>query len=954
MLARSVFIACLSAFIASARSVAAAGPFDAERWAAAHNWTAGPPTGDADSQTAVAAAAADGPSSSSNAPDLRPPPLSKLALNETLQSASGGSKYSVADLSASQKSDIIRLAELVIASSVTPDVALFAAGRNCSYLRANWTCTAGFFCQDPSENGNVTHPPPESNRCSPGFLCPPDTYQPLYCCPGFYCPTPANVFTCPEGNWCPVGTTRPLTCSFLAWCPEGTEAAPRFGVAAFLAGTFIVMTGFFQVRRWSMRKRNVKYRKRLDVKEAQKEDAAMSSEHADSQSPEDFEFDDTETLADTPIETPVPSVAGGIRRFDIEFDNLGLTLPDGVEIMKGVSGTLKAGRLCAVMGPSGAGKTTFVSLLTNKAKRSEGTVRINGNVEELSTYRKLIGFVPQEDIMLRELTVRDILMHSALMRLPVEWSIQRKKGLVLDTIAFLGLEHVMNSTVGDEVERGISGGQRKRVNIGMELVAAPSVLFLDEPTSGLDSATSYEVCKLLHTIAREQSMTIASIIHSPSPPSFEQFDDLLLLGKGGRIVYFGPRAEASAYFASIGFENKQEASPSDFFMDIATGRVPCAFLKAFKPPMLFACWEYKMQGSDPALGLKTRFIVQRKKTMIQRLETKSQFLAIGASILLSWGQYWTDVSQEMWHTARQVFAQDPIRSTPNLLMVFWLCYKRACSQLYRSRSGFWFDQMVHLLCGIFISVATLNNDYVGLFPQKMCELAPPSLQAGIGCGKPGDGLAVSGMFISLGILFAGVTVGGATFGRERVVFWRDVASGMPALPYFFAKWIADIPRMLIANVMFTCALVLLLPFHSDLASIFLLVQMLYLAAFSLGYFLSSLLEPSAVPLATTGFVLLWAMLFGGVTPDLWMVNRDPAFAPFRWIWGISAPRWTIEAWYIKESQARPWRELHEDDLSHDYHRDNYGKALGAVAYIAVGWALMALVALKLVNRGKQK
>ncbi|KAJ3159427.1 hypothetical protein HDU86_001745 [Geranomyces michiganensis] len=750
----------------------------------------------------------------------------------------------------------------------------------------------------------------------------------------------------------------PISCSFLAWCPEGTASAQRFGVAGFLAATFIVMTAFFQVRRWSMRKRNVKYRKRLDIKELQKENNAItssSSEQTLNQSPQDAELEDEDTLAGSVrAQSPVPSVSEGYRRFDIQFDNLGLTLPDGVEIMKGVSGTLKAGRLCAVMGPSGAGKTTFVSLLTNKAKRSEGTVRINGNVAELSTYRKLIGFVPQEDIMLRELKVRDILMHSALMRLPVEWSLQRKKELVLDTIAFLGLEHVMNSTVGDEVERGISGGQRKRVNIGMELVAAPSVLFLDEPTSGLDSATSFEVCKLLHTIAREQSMTIASIIHSPSPPSFEQFDDLLLLGKGGRIIYFGPRIEAPAYFASIGFENKQDASPSDFYMDIATGRVPCAFLKAFKPSMLFACWEYKMEGSDPALGLKTRFMVQRKKTILQRLETKSQFLAIVAGIVLSWGHYWTDVSQEMWQTARQVFEKDPIRSTPSLLMVFWLCYKRACSQLYRSRSGFWFDQTVHLLCGIFISVATLNNDYLGLFPRKMCMLAPPALQAGIGCGKPGDTLAISGMFISLGILFAGVTVGGATFGRERVVFWRDVSNGMPAVPYFFAKWIADLPRMLIATVMFTCALVLLLPFHSELSSIFLLVQMLYFAAFSMGYFLSSLLEPSAVPLATTGFVLLWAMLFGGVTPDLWSVNREATFAPFRWVWGISPPRWTVEAWYIKETQARPWLELHNDDLSHDYNRDNYGRALGAVSYIAIGWAMLALMALKLVNRDKQK
>lgn len=121
------------------------------------------------------------------------------------------------------------------------------------------------------------------------------------------------------------------------------------------------------------------------------------------------------------------------------------------------------------MGPSGAGKTTFISLLTGKAKRTSGRVKINGKLEELNQYRKLIGFVPQEDVMIRILTVRDILTHSALCRLPADWLISHKKDKVLRTINFLGLSHVMDSIIGDESNRGISGGQRKRVNIGMEV-----------------------------------------------------------------------------------------------------------------------------------------------------------------------------------------------------------------------------------------------------------------------------------------------------------------------------------------------------------------------------------------------------------------------------------------------------------------------------------------------------
>lgn len=148
-----------------------------------------------------------------------------------------------------------------------------------------------------------------------------------------------------------------------------------------------------------------------------------------------------------------------------------------------------------------------------------------------------------------------------------------KRLKVLEVIQFLGLGHIMDNPIGDVETRGISGGERKRVNIGMELVASPSILFLDEPTSGLDSATSLEVCKLLKQIAQDQFLTVAAVVHSPSPHAFNQFDDLLLLGSGGRVVYSGPRDEAAQYFESIGYPMPNDESPADFFIALAAGRV---------------------------------------------------------------------------------------------------------------------------------------------------------------------------------------------------------------------------------------------------------------------------------------------------------------------------------------------------------------------------------------------
>jgi len=137
------------------------------------------------------------------------------------------------------------------------------------------------------------------------------------------------------------------------------------------------------------------------------------------------------------------------------------------------------------MGPSGAGKTTFLNLMSGKVDRTGGTLKVNGVETELTRFRNVIGFVPQEDIMLRELTVEENVTHSALMRLPTGWSHEKKLARVDEVLESLEIDHIRDCVVGDEKRRGISGGERKRVNIAMEMVTKPSLLCLDEPTSGL-------------------------------------------------------------------------------------------------------------------------------------------------------------------------------------------------------------------------------------------------------------------------------------------------------------------------------------------------------------------------------------------------------------------------------------------------------------------------------------
>jgi ABC-type multidrug transport system ATPase subunit len=179
---------------------------------------------------------------------------------------------------------------------------------------------------------------------------------------------------------------------------------------------------------------------------------------------------------------------------------------------------------------------------------------------------------------------------------------QEKQEIVNTVIDVLGLHDIRHSIIGDATKRGISGGQRKRVNIGMELVSMPTVLFLDEPTSGLDSSSSQEVCDALRTVAR-LGLTVVTVIHQPRYEIFTQFDDVLLLGKGGRTVYLGPTNCALGYFEDLGFECPEHANPADFFLDVISGSVPLRGQK-FNPEDLFKLWEDRK--NDPKYSRNTK------------------------------------------------------------------------------------------------------------------------------------------------------------------------------------------------------------------------------------------------------------------------------------------------------------------------------------------------------------
>ena len=246
--------------------------------------------------------------------------------------------------------------------------------------------------------------------------------------------------------------------------------------------------------------------------------------------------------------------------YEIEAWDLYLEVPDRDDksqmkvLLDHVSFKAMPGDMIALMGPSGAGKTTLLLTLNGYLPPTSGQVRING--EDLyaiyDALRGVIGYVPQDDIVHPELTVFEAVKYSAKFRLPNDYSDEEINQRVEQTLRDLGLEGVKNLEIGKPEKKVLSGGQRKRVNIALELVTDPVILFLDEPTSGLAADDTTALISLLADLTKKTGKTIIMTIHQPAKDEYEKFNLTFIMGYGGIPTYFGPTGDSSyRFFGSI-------------------------------------------------------------------------------------------------------------------------------------------------------------------------------------------------------------------------------------------------------------------------------------------------------------------------------------------------------------------------------------------------------------------
>ena len=468
------------------------------------------------------------------------------------------------------------------------------------------------------------------------------------------------------------------------------------------------------------------------------------------------------------------------------------------QVLQDVSGFAKPGTITAIIGSSGAGKSTLLDILSGRKNLGtvNGDILVNG-VKRNSSFKRFSAYVTQEDILLPTLTVYETLMFN------VRLKMEREKGLskserdakrhsrVMEMIEELGLEKTVNVRVGDDTHRGISGGEKKRLSIGCEMIADPSLLFLDEPTTGLDAYNSQQVIYTLKKLALA-GRTVICTLHQPRSSIFDMFDYLCCLSEG-RVVYFGLAKDSVKYF-------EQEAgricspyyNPADFIIDLALEDERRRFaLRMNRQPPSQISKKFEAEGSKlkGSVSLADLF----EKSEMNSLQSRH------LQELLTSPQSSYDPVKKL---VDQVVDEDvPIIEGNGIPFVIPEISRFAVS---------WPYQLVYLIQRQFRHTSrTPATSIAVLFQAVFMSLLVGSIYHGtLTGGSESDVFSrvsnrQAALFFSMTNLAFGQMQAMMQFTQERNLMLKEKAAGMYQISaYYLAKMLSDIPSLIIGPLIF--------------------------------------------------------------------------------------------------------------------------------------------------------
>lgn len=892
-------------------------------------------------------------------------------------------------------------------------------------------CDPGYYCPHIYPNISLSYP----SFCFPTMDCaetrmksqfcePQGYFEPQLCLPGYYCPNFTMMLPCPAGTYCIRGTSAPAPCPALSYCPDLTNVRRFYGGIVYSIIIDLVMAALYVFVRFyyeplQSRKRSHESTAKFARDSSTDLEALVAAGRAFELSASPRKSPEVATLEDgsngVPDYAEVSAVElvsaksvleDGFRKcnarlkLDLKFENLGLTLPPPMSktILSGVRGRIRPGRVTAVMGPSGAGKTTFLSVLMGKVGRTAGSLNINGEQDEMYRYQKIIGYVPQEDTMIRECTVRENILFSARMRLPrTGWTdadVQRHVDAVIEV---LGLSGCADTLIGDVTTRGVSGGQRKRTNIGIEMAVAPAAIFLDEPTSGLDSNAALEVCKTLRSIA-DLGLTVVAVIHQPRLEIFNTFDDLLLLAPGGVTAYIGPRAGVIPYFQELGYTFSAGNNPADQLLDFVAGTNFAAVsatlatqgsdgtsgdadasrasdadgtfvapgssaMEVMDAPLLTddAAKEDLSKFTNPMYAPLTKFFSRQWALRGSRYEDDHGVTSAIADAMISPP---SSGAAAVPHASNGVAngvasvalnASDGALVRPNpdvmsadrgatLLRQIYLCHNRSVLQQYRQISTYALEMGVCLLAGGVMGAAASQFDelYQGVLQQPYTPLSPSPMEVLI---------PSLGLYIVLAIGIAGSPAGVLTFGEEKTVYYREAAAGHSKLAYYIGKTVSVVYRFTFGALHFAGLFMVLASPITEFGTFYGLVWIQFFAVYGLAAMVSMIVKRENAALLAV-IVSLIAGCMCGYGPSLAQMN-DWGLG---WVLDLSFARWAAEAWF--HCETAPYRHVYMvkevSAMLFGYTVDRLPLDIGLTILIGTVYRVVAYFGLVLINRDKQR
>ncbi|XP_006760104.1 PREDICTED: ATP-binding cassette sub-family G member 2 [Myotis davidii] len=527
------------------------------------------------------------------------------------------------------------------------------------------------------------------------------------------------------------------------------------------------------------------------------------------------------------------------------------------EILIKVNGIMRPG-LNAILGPTGGGKSSLLDILAARKDPLglSGDVLING-APRPANFKCISGYVVQDDVVMGTLTVRENLQFSAALRLPSTMKSHEKNERINMVIQELGLAKVADSKVGTQFTRGVSGGERKRTSIGMELITDPSILFLDEPTTGLDSSTANAVLLLLKRMSK-QGRTIIFSIHQPRYSIFKLFDSLTLLASG-KMMFHGPAQEALDHHAcvpgfpsSAGHHCEPYNNPADFFLDVINGDSSAVVLN-------------RVVEDDEAQ--ETEEPSKRDKPLIEKLAEFYVNSAFFRETEVELGQLLGDQKKKKSTAFTKI-----TYATSFCHQVRWVS-KRSFKNLLGNPQASIAQIIVTLFLGLVIGA---------IFYDLKHNPAGIQNRAGVL------------FFLTTNQCFSSITAV-ELFVVEKKLFMHEYISGYYRVSsYFFGKLLSDLlPMRMIPSIIFTCTIYFLLGLKPKVEAFFIMIFTLMIVAYaSSSMALAIAAGQSVVSIATLLMTIsfVFMMIFSGL-----LVNLRTVVPWLSWLQYLSIPRYGYAA-----------------------------------------------------------